>query len=334
MQEKVKDAPSSEFKWVGTRPDPSRRRRQGDRPRQVRRRPRHAGPAGGPGAAQPAPACPHQVASTYRRPRKLPGVKAMVTRDDFKDQPSEFIPAGEMMINYRDVVRNVMAREKVLYEGHAVAAVAATSAAIAKQALKLIKVDYEVLPHVIDVVEAMQPGAPLLHEDTDHGRRRAGAEEALQRRQAHRVRPSATSRPASRRPTSSSSARSRPRRCTRATSSRTPASPACRRTARPMSGCRPRATGSCARHCARLLGWDVGQIRVTASEIGGGFGGKTVVYLEPVALALVQEGAPAGEDGDDARGGVPRLRPDLGRARARQDRRQEGRRASSPPRRS
>ena len=39
-------------------------------------------------------------------------------------------------------------------------------------------------------------------------------------------------------------------------------------------------------HCARLLGWDVGKIRVTASEIGGGFGGKTVVYLEPLALAL------------------------------------------------
>src|SRR6201988_587706 len=77
----------------------------------------------------------------------LPGVKAVVTRDDFADQSSEFIPAGEMMINYRDMVRNVMAREKVLYEGHPVAAVAATSTAIAKEALKLIKVDYEVLPH-------------------------------------------------------------------------------------------------------------------------------------------------------------------------------------------
>src|SRR6185312_11399209 len=96
---------------------------------------------------------------------RLPGVKAIVTRDDFKDQPSEFIPAGEMMINYRDVVRSVMAREKALYEGHPVAAVAATSAAVAKQALKLIKVEYEVLPHVIDVVEAMKPNAPLLHED-------------------------------------------------------------------------------------------------------------------------------------------------------------------------
>src|SRR5262245_19511442 len=95
----------------------------------------------------------------------LPGVKAVVTRDDFKDQPSQLVPAGEQMINYRDVVRNVMAREKVLYEGHAVAAVAATTARIAKEALKLIRVDYEVLPHVIDAVEAMRPGAPLLHED-------------------------------------------------------------------------------------------------------------------------------------------------------------------------
>ena len=95
----------------------------------------------------------------------LPGVKAVVTRDDFADQPSEFIPAGEMMMNYKDVVRNVMAREKALYEGHAVAAVAATSVGVARRALKLIDVTYEVLPHVIDVVDAMQPGAPLLHDD-------------------------------------------------------------------------------------------------------------------------------------------------------------------------
>src|SRR5262249_4825649 len=73
---------------------------------------------------------------------QLPGVKAIVTRDDFSDQTSEFIPAGEMMINYRDMVRNILAREKVLYEGHAVAAVAATSVAIAKRALKLIEVKY------------------------------------------------------------------------------------------------------------------------------------------------------------------------------------------------
>ncbi len=96
---------------------------------------------------------------------KLPGVKAVVTRDDFKDQASEFVPAGEMLINYRDVVRNIMAREKALFEGHPVAAVAATTDAIARAALKLIKVDYEILPHVIDPVEAMKPDAPLLDEE-------------------------------------------------------------------------------------------------------------------------------------------------------------------------
>src|SRR4030095_14183223 len=95
----------------------------------------------------------------------LPGVKAVITRDDFADQPSEFIPAGEMMMNYKDVVRNVLAREKALYEGHAVAAVAATSVAVARRAIKLIEVTYEALPHVIDVVEAMRPDAPVLHDD-------------------------------------------------------------------------------------------------------------------------------------------------------------------------
>jgi len=68
------------------------------------------------------------VAIDTSKAEALPGVKAVITRDDFADQPSEFIPAGEMMMNYKDVVRNVMAREKALYEGHAVAAVAATSA--------------------------------------------------------------------------------------------------------------------------------------------------------------------------------------------------------------
>src|SRR6195256_3987060 len=86
---------------------------------------------------------------------KLPGVKAVVTRDDLPETKAG-TPGGDMS-------RNAMAREKALYDGHPVAAVAATSEAIAKQALKLIKVDYEVLPHVIDPVAAMQPGAPVLH---------------------------------------------------------------------------------------------------------------------------------------------------------------------------
>ena len=45
------------------------------------------------------------------------------------------------------------------------AAVAATTEAIAREALGLIKVTYEVLPHVIDVEDAMKPDAPVLHKD-------------------------------------------------------------------------------------------------------------------------------------------------------------------------
>ena len=61
----------------------------------------------------------------------LAGVKAVITKDDICDLPSEMVAAGEMMVNYRDITRNVMAREKVLYEGHAIAAVAAISESIA-----------------------------------------------------------------------------------------------------------------------------------------------------------------------------------------------------------
>src|SRR5215472_14905049 len=95
----------------------------------------------------------------------LPGVKAVVTAADFPDIPDEMAFVGEGPMNFRDLSRNCMARDKALYEGHAVAAVAATSAAIAEEALGLIDVTYEVLPHVIDVEEAMLPGAPILHED-------------------------------------------------------------------------------------------------------------------------------------------------------------------------
>ena len=154
----------------------------------------------------------------------LAGVKAVVTRDDFEDQPSEFVPAGEMVINYRDVVRNVMAREKVLYEGHAVAAVAATNERVAKDALALIKVDYEVLPHVMDVEEAMARTRRCSMRHV-HRRRRAGARQALQRRQEGRVRPRRHRCRVSAKLTWWSSACSPPSRCTRATSSRIPAWP-------------------------------------------------------------------------------------------------------------
>src|SRR5260370_446868 len=95
----------------------------------------------------------------------LPGVKAVVTSADFPEQKFEYVGPERVAQNFWHMTRNIMAREKVLYEGHAVAAVAATSKAIADEALALIAVDYEVLPHVIDVDEAMKPDAPLLFDD-------------------------------------------------------------------------------------------------------------------------------------------------------------------------
>ena len=95
----------------------------------------------------------------------LTGVKAVITAADFPQQKFDYIGPERVAVNFWHVTRNILAREKVLYEGHAVAGVAAISESIAQQALDLIKVDYEVLPHVIDVDEAMAPDAPLLFED-------------------------------------------------------------------------------------------------------------------------------------------------------------------------
>src|SRR6201993_5184926 len=95
----------------------------------------------------------------------LPGDKAVVTGKDLPDHKFEYIGPERVAQNFWHMTRNVMAREKALYEGHAVAAVAAISKSVADEAASLINIDYEVLPHVIDVDEAMKPDAPLLFED-------------------------------------------------------------------------------------------------------------------------------------------------------------------------
>src|SRR5579864_3783622 len=96
---------------------------------------------------------------------KLPGVKAVVTAADFPEIANEEAFVGEGPMNFRDLSRNCMARGKALYEGHAVAAVAAISQQVCDEALELIDVKYEVLPYVIDVEAAMADDAPILHDD-------------------------------------------------------------------------------------------------------------------------------------------------------------------------
>ncbi len=95
----------------------------------------------------------------------LPGVKAVVTAADLPDVSAEFTDQSEgAAVNYGFYSRNVIAREKALYKGHTVAAIAATDAATAEAALNLIDVDYEVLPHVLNASDALAPDAPILHE--------------------------------------------------------------------------------------------------------------------------------------------------------------------------
>ena len=96
---------------------------------------------------------------------ELPGVKAVVTAADMPDVSAEFTDQEEgAMVNYGFYGRNIIAREKALYKGHVVAAVAANDPSVAERALDLIEVDYEVLPTVLDAEDAMKDDAPILHE--------------------------------------------------------------------------------------------------------------------------------------------------------------------------
>jgi CO/xanthine dehydrogenase Mo-binding subunit len=95
---------------------------------------------------------------------KLPGVLAVATAQDLPIAADKMEELGESAVNLKELSDNVLASDKALYRGHAVAAVAATSTHAAEEALKAIKVEYEVLPPVLDVRDAMRPDAPLLSE--------------------------------------------------------------------------------------------------------------------------------------------------------------------------
>ncbi len=212
------------------------------------------------------------------RAQKLKGVKAVITSDDLPD-----LTNGDR--DMLDILENCMARGRALYDGHAVAAVAAVDAETARKALKLIKVDYKRLPHVTDVDEAVKPDAPIVqsyvrtagvkprptkasniskisefgHGDVDAGFAQADVivEESYKTEQTHQ-------------------GYIEPHAC--------------------LASVGPDGQGELwvttqghftfRNQCATLLGMEVAKLKVTASEIGGGFGGKTHVWMEPVALAL------------------------------------------------
>ena len=264
-----------EFKVVGTRPD------RPDGIEKVTGRARFGADMVAPGMLTGRILrSPHAHARIVKidasKAEALSGVKAVVTRADF----------GEVPEDVADVLDNCMAGDKALYDGHAVAAVAASSPAVARKALKLIEVEYEVLPHVTDVDAAIKPDAPVLHEgrqqetvpeglspnviarsEFGHGDIEAGLKQA-DRVVERTYRTAATHQgyiePHACLATMGSDGRADLWVCT-------------------QGHYMVRNT------CAAILGMEQGQLRVTASEIGGGFGGKTVVFLEPVALMLAKK---------------------------------------------
>ena len=105
-----------------------------------------------------------------RAAQALPGVRAVVTGADFPPVIHEMISQGMAgMINVREMSENCMAKDKVLYDGHALAAVAADNPHVAEQAVNLIEVDYELLAPVMNVRAAMADDAPVIHENYQPG---------------------------------------------------------------------------------------------------------------------------------------------------------------------
>ena len=214
----------------------------------------------------------------------LPGVKAVVTSKDFgRHDGDKVIDIGEDVSSLRDIRDNCLARGKVLYDGHAVAAVAAVDAQVAKAALKLINVEYRPLPHVTDVDAAMRPDAPIVqagralesvpedmsqnvtsHCEFGHGDLEAGfaAADLIVERSFTTA--------------ATHQGYIEPHACLVSMSG----------DGRAEIWCCTQGQYNVRDVCSELLGMKASQVRVTASEIGGGFGGKTTVFIEPVAMLL------------------------------------------------
>ncbi|MDE0873964.1 MAG: xanthine dehydrogenase family protein molybdopterin-binding subunit [Acidimicrobiales bacterium] len=210
------------------------------------------------------------------------GVKAVITGSDFPDLAANGAHASDI-----DVANNAIARDKVLYEGHVVAAVAATTRELAEAAAKAVDVSYEVLPHVLTVDEAMADNAPLLHEnmmtkgvepapeqpsniasrivhergDLEQGFGEADVviEKEFTTKPVHQgyIEPHAAVADAN-------------------------------NDGRANIWCSSQGHFAMRAYTATVLGVSQGTLKVTAAEIGGGFGGKTVIYLEPLAVRLSQ----------------------------------------------
>ena len=234
-----------------------------------------------------------------RHAEELPGVHGIITSADLAQPSSHVVDLAEGVLhNMRFLSNNIMAADKVLYKGHAVAAVAATSPHIAEEALELIQVEYEVLPPVTSAAEAMQAGAPLLHE-------------RLASLSNPNMRPGGTLSDDD--PTDGSNLANHFEfrlgdvdkgfaEADVVIEQETSTSPIHQGYIEPHTGTAQWNSdgtltiwSSSQGHfnvrdqTARLMDIPVSKVKAIPLEIGGGFGGKTLVYVEPVAAALARQ---------------------------------------------
>jgi xanthine dehydrogenase molybdenum-binding subunit len=225
-----------------------------------------------------------------------PGVKAVVTSADLPQPSGKVTDLGEgAMINPRFMSNNCLAKDKALYKGHAVAAVAATGAHIAEEALALITVDYEVLPPVLDARDAMREDAPILHERlmslANPNIRPGGLRE-----EDDNSRPSNI---ANHFVFEVGDIEQGFREADVVVEREYHTSPVHQGYIEPHSAtalwqadgnltiwCSSQGHFAMREQAARTLGIPVSKVKVIPMEIGGGFGAKTLIYLEPVAALL------------------------------------------------
>ena len=211
---------------------------------------------------------------------KLKGVLAVMTGDDLPLLPlDEPLPSGPNDIRW--ISRGCMAREKILYTGHPVAAVAATSANIAAAAVKLIKVDYDVLPHVIDVDEAMASDAPILHDwiATDGVDGPTNISNIMTVKTGNVEKGFAEADLIVERDFKSEAVHQgyiEPQACV----------VSYKPDAQSVIWSSSQGQFMVRSMTAIIAGLATGDIKAIPAEIGGGFGGKTIIYLEPVAMIL------------------------------------------------
>ena len=219
----------------------------------------------------------------------LEGVKAVVTAADLPDSAGRSANLGELgEVPLQHISHNVLASGKALYQGHAIAAVAATSSHLAEEALDLIEVEYEVLPPVLEVLQAMQENATLLHDDLftmelgQKGNRPSNiaSHQTFQRGDVKAA--FATADHVLEREYRSATVHQgyiEPHAATAVWST----------DGHVTLWCTTQGAFSMRTCVHQVLGIPVSKLKVIPTEIGGGFGGKIPAYGEPVAALLARK---------------------------------------------